>query len=532
MFAPKYQPSTQKGLFHKDVVNHIRKWLKNIDDSLEYKKSVQKLLVLYGPIGCGKSTTLDILLKGYNVRMINPSDLRTLEHTNDIVESIPNFQDVTISNIGKKHKNNILVIDNAEPTDKNMTNFLEILYNKKSINIPVIIMTTNTRLPSLFHGFGDVQSLEMKKPSLLELTKMSQEINANEQLELDPLEIKQLVQLSQFDIRQLLFLLEQKKYSCESFSTFISSVETKHTDIDLIDKLSYVFDASNSFDFQYIDHISLSEPLSISGGIFQNYSNNLADIKQAAEIADSISQSNLMQSHMFNDQEWSLYDVYSCISCVIPCYHIKKQKSTIPSSSCTLIGFKDISYNFINSFEEVKRTMLTSYAAHKQFPSSNYDINDYFVLAKILLCNIGHLNYYFDSNKKGKNTSKQEKFDLCRNITDPSVLSYWNNLVSHIYYNNIFEIDVSKLDVKSYTSEELIMKDITRVDLRMLKRFLNIFTMDSSNKALKSNVETALKFKLLQTVINEEKSHHEKNKRDNETKMEDLVEDLDKIWNF
>jgi hypothetical protein len=434
--------------------------------------------------------------------------------------------------MGKKHKNNLLVIDNVEPADKNIANFVDIIYTKKTINIPIIMMTTNVRLQSLFDGNLDLYTIEMKKPSLLELTKISNEINLNEHLGLEPPEIKQLVQLSQFDIRQLLFTLEQKKYSNDQFSDFVSTIQTKHTDIDLIDKLSYVFDASSAFDMQYTDYISSSEPMSISGGIFQNYSNNLDNIRQAADVADSISQSNLMQSHIFNDQEWSLYDVYSCMSCVIPCYHIKKQKNTQPSSSYTFIGFKDISYNFINSFEEVKRTMLSSYAVHKQFPRSNYDIVDYFDLAKIFLFNITALNNYFDSNKKGKNTSKQEKFNLCKNITDTSVLTAWNSLVNHIYYNNMFEIDTSKLDVKSYSNDETIMKDSSKVDLRMFKRFLNIFTMDSSNKVFKSNVETALKYKLLQTIINDEKQYYEKNKVDNETKLEVLVEDLDKIWNL
>ena len=31
MFSQKYKPTTQKSLFHKDVVNNIRKWIQNIE---------------------------------------------------------------------------------------------------------------------------------------------------------------------------------------------------------------------------------------------------------------------------------------------------------------------------------------------------------------------------------------------------------------------------------------------------------------------------------------------------------------------
>lgn len=534
MFASKYKPTTQKTLFHKDVVNHIRKWLKNIDDLSEYDKPVNRVLLLSGPIGCGKTTTIEILLKGYNTICVNTSDLRTSEGIQEILECIPSFKDVTLSNLGtrgKKNKPNIIVMDNIESCEKNIVQFIDTIHNRKSINIPIVMMTSNLRARALFIDNPTVLALEMKNPALLELTKMASDINVAERLGLEKEDIKLLVQLSQFDIRQLIFILEQKKYSTEHISQFIENIQTKHVDIDLIDKLSYIFDTSKPYDMMYIDSLSLSEPMTISGGIFQNYSCNMHDIEYASDVAEAISQSNIMQSYMFNDQDWSLYDVYSVLSCVVPCYNIKSQTKQLESrDQKALIAFKDISYNFINSYEEVKRVMRTTYA-HKPFTSSNFGIDDFFLMANILLTNIGKLNMYFDSNKKGKNTSKREKFDLCNNITDPDVLVAWNSLVNQLYYHNFYEIDVSKLDVKTYINDEIVMRDISKIDLRIFRRFLNIFTMDDSNKALKSNVETAIKYKLLKLIIEEIWKHREQKEIDNRTKAETLVEDLDKIWN-
>jgi len=536
MFASKYKPTTQKTLFHKDVVNHIRKWLKNIDDLSEYDKPVNRVLLVSGPIGCGKTTTIEILLKGYNTIYVNTSDLRTSEAIEEVSQGIPSHKDVTLANLctrGKKTKTNIIVMDNIELCEKTIVQFIDTIHNKKSINIPIVMMTSNSRARALFTDNPSVFVLEMKNPALLELTKLTSDINIAERLGLEKEDIKLLVHLSKFDIRQLVFILEQRKYSsAETISKFIENVQIKHVDIDLIDKLTYMFDKSKPYDMVYIDSLASSEPMTISGGIFQNYSNRMHNIEGASDVAEAISQSNIMQSSMFNDQDWSLYDVYSVLSCVVPCYNIKSQTTQIePGDQKALIGFKDISYNFINSYEEVKRVMRRTYE-HKPFTRSNFGIDDFFLMANIFLTNIGKLNMYFDSNKKGKNTSKREKFELCNNITDPDVLVAWNNLVNQLYYHNLFEIDVSKLDVKTYINDEIVMRDITKVDLRIFRRFLNIFTMDDSNKVLKSNVETAIKYKLLKLTIEEICKYREQREIDNKTKADTLVEDLDKIWNF
>jgi DNA polymerase III delta prime subunit len=533
MFASKYKPLTQKGLFHKDIVNHIRKWLKNIEELSEFHKPVTRALLLCGPIGCGKSTTLEILLKGYNVINVNTSDLRTTEGIQEVVESIPSFKDVTLSNIGSrgtKCKHNLLVIDNIESCEKSIVSFIDNIHKKKMINIPIVMMTSNSRLKSIFRDDANVLVAEMRKPTLLELTKMTNDINSTEKLCLEKKDIRSIVEHSQFDIRQLLFMLEQKKYSTESIEDFLSNIETKHADIDLIDKLSYIFDKSKPYDMHMTDFISLSEPMTIAGGIFQNYSKNMIGLKNASDVADAISLSNLMQSQMFNDQDWSLYDMYAAMSCVIPCYYIKQEKPDM-STPNPHVGFKDISYNFINSYEEVKRVMLTLHS-FKSFVRPTTSIDDFFFMAKIFITNISKLNEYFDQNKRGKNTSKQEKFDLCNNITDTHVLQAWTNIVEQIEYHNLYEIDVLKLDVQTYTSDELVMRDISRVDLRIFKRVLNIFTMDNSNKSLKSNVETALKYKLFKLLLSKISDHQTRTKQHNDKNIDTLVEDLDKIWNF
>lgn len=103
LFHEKYKPTCQKNLFHKDIVTHIRKWLKHIDSI----QNSYHILFVYGPIGCAKSITIDILLKGYHIHNIDPLELRSYEKAREISTTIPSYNDFTLSNIeswGKKKK--------------------------------------------------------------------------------------------------------------------------------------------------------------------------------------------------------------------------------------------------------------------------------------------------------------------------------------------------------------------------------------------------------------------------------------------
>ena len=60
LLSDSYEPQTQKSLFHQDIVHHIRKWMKLMEGYAEVNKSVAQILFLQGPIGCGKTKSVEI----------------------------------------------------------------------------------------------------------------------------------------------------------------------------------------------------------------------------------------------------------------------------------------------------------------------------------------------------------------------------------------------------------------------------------------------------------------------------------------
>ena len=200
--------------------------------------------------------------------------------------------------------------------------------------------------------------------------------------------------------------------------------------------------------------------------------------------------------------------------------------------------YKDISYNFLNSYEEVKKvSKLNLYS--KVLKSNGLMISPYtisdptncFIIVKMLVNCIENLNEYFIKNKRGKNTTKKEKLDLCDNITLDSVKRALKTLVDNVYHYKLFEIDTDNFLIKKskYKTNDDIKQDVQTVDLRVLKRFLNIFTMDDKHKTFKSHIETSIQYKILQRLV-EDCEQHQDNLSHNINNI--LTEDLDKIWNL
>ena len=567
MFSQKYKPTTQKSLFHKDVVNNIRKWIQNIEYKYETIKDVKQILFLNGPVGCGKSVTIECLFKAYNLINVDSDNLRNADKINDALQQIINFNGITLANIdkwnhkNKKDKNNIVFIDNIELCERGIESFINLIYTR-NINVPIILICNTTKYKDIFSSYKNCTFIDFKHPSLLEMSKLIIDINKEERLNLEKDMIKQIIEKSQNDIRQIIFILEQwniSKASKISFVKFIDTIDIKYTDEDLSKKMEYIFKSKGKFDFNKAYNKFLCEPHVISNNIFQNYVNITLDSKlrvsetnktsdkddldilnNMVKVTDNISYSNIIHNEIYEHQQWQLYDEYINSSCIIPTYYLQKNNEIIfkeldMNYRLNFNSFKDISYNFINSYNEVKNICKkNTYYSKFHINDGNINANSIFYplncfyIVNILLDNMKILNIYFDKNKKGKNTTKKEKLELYNNMNDIEVINALDKIFQIIYDYKLFEIDIDNLDKLKKDGDEIIKKNFQKINLRVLKRLLNIFTFDDNNKIFKSNIETSLQYKILEYLINQ--SNY--NKVPIVNTVDDMTIDLDKIWGF
>jgi DNA polymerase III delta prime subunit len=553
MFATKYKPTIQKSLFHKDIVNHIRKWIKMLETNSEYNLCLKQILFLHGPIGCAKSVTVECLFKGYNIIDIDLDNLSSSEKTNDVLNSIVDFNSLTLENTftKKRNKQNIVFIDNIELCEKGLDTFIDSIHSLH--NIPIILVCNNSKYKNVFCNYKNCTLIEFKKPSLLELNKLLSDINQSENLNLTKENNKELIEKSHYDIRQLFFLVEQWYLSNNniSFENFIKTVDIKNEDQDLNEKMSYLLDYTKTFDFNKSFSICITDPQVISSSIYQNYnfinvenkSDNIMLLNRYSDMLYNLSESTVFHNRIYENQCWDLYNEYSVFSSIIPSYHLKLNKDILKKDDFKhihIVSFKDFSYNFINSYQEVKKICKTNLFCKKLNTNTNTnisifdcicDVKSCFSIVKILVDCFNKINEYFDKNKKGKNTTKKEKIDLCNNITN-DYKKFFDKLINFVYEYKLFEIDIDSLDIKKYKNEELLRENCNKVELRVLKRFLNIFTLDDSHKLFKSHIEISLQYKIFIMILN----HLEKQSLENKLKIhnttETMTRELSEIWNF
>lgn len=546
MFIDKYRPTNQKSLFHKDIVSHIRKWLISLEDM----KSVQKILYLHGPMSCGKTTTVKILLKGYNVIEIDPFDIKS-DSMDEILQQIINFRDLTLQNIdkwnNKSHKNkfNIIMIDNTDTSDKNVISFIDTIFKKLEKNIPIICIGNNIKTKELFSNIENCLSLTFNKPSLLELTKLACEINESEKLKMSKDEIKSIIKFVDFDLRQLLHVLQNRKYNpTQNIQEFIETLQKKNQDIDLIDKMSYLTDSKYLFNMDQTFTLSTSEPITISNAIFQNYNNlyldeNKDDILESLEIStavlDSISWSNQLYNGIYENQLWELYDVFTMTSCVIPSYHIRNRNKELFDINSKLLPYRDVSYNFLNSYNEIKQLSIESMNFNQTIQDnlfSSMDSVSFFKISEIFQICINELCDYFDKNKRKKNTTKQEKIELCKNLAESRERKMLEFIVLVIFNYKLFEVNDDNILIKKdfYSVDENIINNLDKIDIRITKRFINIFSLENTNKIIKSHLESIIKYKLFYKIVEYLDINSEKTKP--KTQIEQLTQDLSDLWNI
>jgi DNA polymerase III delta prime subunit len=559
MIVEKYQPTTESLLFHNQIVYEIKTWIKSLQTS-KISDDLKHILFLYGPIGCGKSKTVEILFNSFNIYNIDPVDLRNSEKISSILDNLPGFFDSTILNIDSNNtkKYNIILVDNIELCDKSILSFAENIHSKKNVNIPIILLCNHPRYKELFIGYNNCKFVEFPNPSISDLIKLVTIINTQENLQLTDEQILTLIHLSKYDIRQIFSLLEGYQLSSSEFEEYLINCKEKNVDIDLINKLSYLFDLSKSYDIDYDYTLSTSDPLSISSSIFQNYSNVIGDFykdtsfNNISDLTEQMSISNVMQQKMYDEQLWDLYDSYTMFSCVLPSYSIKKNtidnrnnidKNKTKDIYYDIQPFKDYSYNFINSYNDIRELAINDNITKKlQYKSPECSVFGYndsdklnsFAIASIFLDKVKLINNYYQNNKKSKNTSKKEKLDICDNMTDTYILNILDTITDNIYTYKLYEVDIDEiiLNIEKYKNIDHLKTNINNINLRIFKRYINIFTIDESNKYLNSNVEAALKYSLLKNIINNATNIKMELKEQINNDVEHLIDDLSNVWNI
>lgn len=325
-------------------MEQIKKWLE------EFHKDNVCLLVT-GRNGVGKTFQVKKVLeeKNYHIHYFNTTNFNKKgiirDHFNKIIQS---------SNIWvmmKKPKSPIIVIDELEGISLNDRGSInEIIDLVKTIKdssrpIPVVCIGNDQYFKKQKDLAKWCTSIYIKPPSKDELMVYLNQLIEKEKVSISKSTIQTLLEESQHDYSRLENLF---KYMClESKSSFkitdikkiIDSTNKKQTNINLYEatkKLLY-------------DNVSLRDTMKwfndektlLPMMMHQNY--QLTNNKQTlANISDVLSYSNILESCLYQKNEWDLLNYYGFMSCYIPSRLLKPkyQKEVIYTKMLNKISLK------------------------------------------------------------------------------------------------------------------------------------------------------------------------------------------------
>jgi hypothetical protein len=487
LFCERYTPTNLKQLFNRNIVAQLKKKLTNLN--------CKTLIFVNGPLGCGKTVTIKLLLKKFNVIHVNPDDCDF------------SFVDSNQKTFSKNPT--IILIDQAELFEKQVSDVIKNDLLEKGINIPIIVVTNNLAQHESFtkkeysHFFS---AFSFGKPSLLELYKLIYDINVKETLNLKEADIHEIIKISDYDIQFIFSILQQWSLNKTNFNTFIKSYGQK----DKILSPNDLIQNAKICDFHTFYNNSFSHSFGVSNLIYENLPHLVNNISMYSDISECMSYSEkiISQRHF-----WEIHHIHAINSCVIPLTIISNSE---PVLSKDLRNFKDIPLNYLNSLNVV-------YNNTSNLPK---DISSCSQICQLLLSAINQLSEYANKTIKMNNVSKKSIVNFCTLQENTEIQNIVKYLVDNIIYFKLFEYTDY---IPLHNDHDQILKLFQNVKFNVLKRFLNIFTLDYKShnyKTLPSKTECILKYEIFNELIRTKQTTVKS------TSEVDKHAELSSIWNL
>lgn len=527
MLASKYKPTNQKNLFNPVCVNNIKKWLKNLSSGEHYKK----ILFIYGSDGCGKTATLDLLLKNYNIFNIDQDNVRVNDVIEDFINTLPDFNTNSIQSLYKNSLmgNIILLDDNMKNYDKVINNIIENVYDIHKKNIPMIICCSDQSIRYKFKSSYEITFIDFNKLDHGELITLIKKIFKDKKKQITDENINHIIETSQYNLHQVYHIIEHILTLNDTNLSDHLNLDNlkKDNDEDLSKRVQRLFDISKPYDFSYLYELIDVDTYVVNSNIFQNYLKFYDLYKNDETQQDILNRLNhiSLSCDSFTKNTYDhVFDTdtnYSVVQGIKPLYYLHEYKNKyFPENKFdlqdSLEHFSGHSYNYIVNYNELDNFMSES------FNNLNTDNNKICILNKNSLWEyINIMNQKLKLIHKCLNIKKRNvKYDVYIDLLKTHNLhDHYMFIIDTIWNYALFETNPNILKIK-YKKE-----DIT-INLRIFKRLINIFSLENNNCVLKTYVENLIKEDLILKII----ELQNKNNLIVDDNINNMMYDLSDLW--
>lgn len=313
MWVDKYKPQNSNQILGQTRnVARIKAWLKTFDS---YKS---KPLFLYGPPGIGKTTAAHLCCKelGYQTIEFNASDQRNKNIIREVISTATTTSRISFTGRASETKDAIILDEvDGMAGNEDRGGIAQLILEIKGTKKPMIFICNDGQHQKLRSLKEKCENIEFKRPEYEHIRGVVSKIAREEGLDLGKIDVKNLADSSDYDIRQVVNSLSLFKDGCSdqiSKTTRMSNFEAA--------KKALSFRRSTTMEDRFECFFSDYNIMSLF--IFENYIKNKPDkgdqLKAISRAADSLCLSDLAEKEIRSRQNWSLLNVQGLFSTVIP----------------------------------------------------------------------------------------------------------------------------------------------------------------------------------------------------------------------
>lgn len=347
-----------------DDMNDIDEMIEDIEKNkssglnLSASSSLMSCVLVIGNHGVGKTCIVNAILKsmGYTKQTINFSKIKKGSDIKDAINDIISGTNILSIMEGTKAKKVAIMIDEIEAISSGSGKTCVITLLKNNIinwTCPIIFISDGQHSHLLTEIKKNSHEVKIQPPFKNEMLTLMKKIcvtekiivsgMSNTNMNFDNSVAYQVIDHAQKDYRRLILTLYDLKYNYGStmitepmFEEYLKLSKKKDEDFNLFkatNSLLQNYDGiENSIRYYETDKVIL--PLMIQ----QNYlecitsktSNNDTRFKLACEIADLLSEGDVIENYIYGEQNWDIHEVHGYYTCVAPSYllssTLKKEK--------------------------------------------------------------------------------------------------------------------------------------------------------------------------------------------------------------
>lgn len=327
LWVDKYKPKTTSDLIGQSKnVARIKSWLKN------FEASQSRPIFIYGPPGIGKTTAAHLCCKeaGYETVEFNASDQRNKNIIKEVISTISSNSRLNFTCRASEVKDAIILDEiDGMAGNEDRGGIGQLMLEIKNSKKPMIFICNDGQHLKLRSLKEKCDVLEFRRPDIHAIKEVVHKIAQREGISLSKINISNLAQSSDYDIRQIVNSLCLFK---EGSTNQIS----KTTRMSPFEATKRAFMTSPSMDERFECFFSDYNILPLF--IFENYVKNPQPLKVISKAADSLCFGDLIEKEIRTNQNWSLLNTHALFSTVLPTKLMAKSDSSCPVAFPQFLG--------------------------------------------------------------------------------------------------------------------------------------------------------------------------------------------------